>query len=130
MLVVSVGMSSVSASYSDTTFNRNLNGSIVYTDHRLKEDTSSSYMKCLSAEMDYTADVFGSNSASGGEVDCSYVNGAYRQYSFTTGVTHKMLNCVKDGMNYYHQYKYGCIRMIANHNWPYTVSGVWSPDSI
>lgn len=137
MLIGVIPTTVMANNYLDTTwvFEVSYTGGSGYVDrtNRVKEDTSSSYMKCDSyvktlstgCGNTYIGIVHGSNTTSSNLADRYAGSNHSRSYIFAAGSTIFMINYVKeagcDFANIYCESKYTtCARF----------SGVWSPDSI
>ncbi len=114
--------------YKDTKFKFSFTAYSPYmgqmTETRAKKDKTSSYMKCEKASHSYDAEVYAVNPKGKMAIEY-YVPVNSPVYIMKKGDAKYLVNYVREK-----GYKNACIRVDGRYAGKYTVSGLWSPDSI
>jgi hypothetical protein len=125
-LMASFGMVCYANNHSDSDFNFSLDYSTgnpyAYTDLRVKEDDSYSYINYTSGNYSFTACVVAGDD--GVRVDDDAIRLVSR--NIIPGNSYFLTNYVKEDGNH----NMASIRGESNYDWYYNASGLWSPDSI
>ena len=112
------------SNYQDTSFNFTMDTKDVYSELRMKTDSSSVYLKCTKSSRkgaQYNAKVYGASTKNAKKKNLS--NG--HTYTLKAGEYKYMINEVSE-----RGYAYAWIRASRNYMYSCTFSNLWSPDSI